>query len=330
MALKPGTKEFEQFRKKNFNLNIKVPQSAIDKLMKGGSPSANIKKYAGTDNKVMREAMNRFYGKGWDKKAPGSKGGSNGGGNKGGGSTVNPPRNVPPMDGVKSKPSYGANTPSARAVEGSKGYKAPSKAAKAKNAQKSLNKFMRSPNYRPTTSIGSFNPNAKVSPKDFSFNKLSPRQKEELTATLGLIMLPGIGGAALKGAAAAGKAIRLANVGRNAGKADRLIAAGKTAKGIKAANKMIKGAEKVAKNNPAAAKVVDQGKKMVGKLEKSAGKVASKGKTTAKKTSKPAAKPAAKKTASKTTKASAKKTAKGPRGYNDVRKSMAKSRGGKK
>jgi hypothetical protein len=65
----------EAWKKKNFNTSIRVPQSAIDKLMAGKTKANNIKKYSGTDNKVMREAMNRFYGKGWDK-------GGSGGGNK--------------------------------------------------------------------------------------------------------------------------------------------------------------------------------------------------------------------------------------------------------
>jgi hypothetical protein len=55
------------WKKKNFNTKVSVPQSAIDKLMAGKTKSNNIKKYAGTKSPVMREAMNRFYGKGWDK-----------------------------------------------------------------------------------------------------------------------------------------------------------------------------------------------------------------------------------------------------------------------
>jgi hypothetical protein len=57
------------WKKKNFNPKVSVPQSAIDKLMAGKTKSNNVKKFAGTDSKVMREAMNRFYGKGWDKGA---------------------------------------------------------------------------------------------------------------------------------------------------------------------------------------------------------------------------------------------------------------------
>lgn len=72
------------WKKKNFNPNIKVPQSAIDKLNAGKTKANNVKKYAGTDNKIMREAMNRFYGKGWDK-----------GGNGGGGSKPKPKVNKP-------------------------------------------------------------------------------------------------------------------------------------------------------------------------------------------------------------------------------------------
>jgi hypothetical protein len=57
------------WKKKNFNPKVSVPQSAIDKLMAGKTKTNNIKKYSGTSSKVMREAMNRFYGKGWDKGA---------------------------------------------------------------------------------------------------------------------------------------------------------------------------------------------------------------------------------------------------------------------
>lgn len=97
MALKPGTKEYNQWRQKNFNLNIKVPQSAIDKLMAGKTPSNNIKKYAGTNDKVMREAMNRFYGKGWEKKAPGASTGK--GPKPAGGKPLAPTRPTNPNTG---------------------------------------------------------------------------------------------------------------------------------------------------------------------------------------------------------------------------------------
>ncbi len=321
MALKPGTKAYEDWRKKNFNLNIKVPQSAIDKLMKGGTPSANIKKYAGTDNKVMREAMNRFYGKGWEKKAPGSTPGDSKPK-----SPMTPPRNVPPSVADGAKPKYGTNTPSARAAEGSKGYKAPGKAAMAKKAQGTLNKNMRSSDYRPTTSIGSFNPNAKVSKKDFSFNKLTPAQKEQVNATLGLLLLPGVGGLAVKGGMAATKALRVANVGRIAGRADKLVKAGKNVKAAKAGQKAVDKTKKLVKNpTPQQAKDIAKMQKGVDKLNKA---------------------PKAPKAAPKTVKSAPKtkpkdiakvnpnlKNTKKPRGYNDVRKAMsdsAKRRGGKK
>lgn len=299
MALKPGTKAYEDWRKKNFNLNIKVPQSAIDKLMKGGTPSANIKKYAGTDNKVMREAMNRFYGKGWEKKAPGATPG----GSKPKSPTT-PPRNVPPMDGGSAKPKYGTNTQSARAVEGSKGYKAPSKAAMAKKAQSKLNKDMRSSNYRPTTSIGSFNPNAKVSKKDFSYSKLTPAQKEQLNAGLGLMLVPGVGGLAVKGGMAATRAARIANVNRIVNKADKALKAGKNAKVIKLGDKAIKKSEKLVKT-PQQAKELEKIKKQFGAFQKGVAKKAkpktakAAPKTAAKKTAKPAPKKTAKKTAKK-------------------------------
>jgi hypothetical protein len=74
MALKAGTPEFEKWRKQNYNLNIRVPESAIQKLRDGKTKSNNIKRFAGTDSKVMREAMNRFYGKNWEKGASSGSG----------------------------------------------------------------------------------------------------------------------------------------------------------------------------------------------------------------------------------------------------------------
>ncbi len=74
MALKAGTPEFEKWRKKNYDLSIRVPESAIQKLRDGKTKSNNIKRFAGTDSKVMREAMNRFYGKGWEKGASSGSG----------------------------------------------------------------------------------------------------------------------------------------------------------------------------------------------------------------------------------------------------------------
>lgn len=264
MALKPGTKAYEDWRKKNFNLNVKVPQSAIDKLMKGGTPSANIKKYAGTDNKVMREAMNRFYGKGWEKKAPGSTPG-NGGGSKPKSPTT-PPRNVPPSVAGSAKAPRGAMNPAML-----EGRSVPTAAKSAKKAQNKLNKNMRSSSYRPTTSIGSFNPNAKVSKKDFSYSKLTPAQKEQLNAGLGLMLVPGVGGLALKGGMAATKAVRIANIGRIAGRADKLVKAGKTAKAAKAGQKALDKSKKLIKNpTPQQAKIIDKGQKMVDKLNKGA------------------------------------------------------------
>jgi hypothetical protein len=335
MALKPGTKEFEQFRKKNFNLGVKVPQSAIDKLMKGGTPSANIKKYAGTNNAVMREAMNRFYGKGWEKKAPGLGGKS--GGNSGNGGTKSGP--VSPRIAETTKPKYGTNAPSARAIEGRNGYTAPKKANTPAAKQKKLNDFMRSPDYRPTTSIGSFNPNAQVSPKDFSFSKLNARQRAEFNTALSFLLLPGVGGLGVKAGLAATKALRIANVARIGDKGVKLLEAGKTVKGIDKARKALIKAEKLAKD-PKAIADLKKAKTALNKIEKGLSKstkATPKGalkvtpkrpsaaikstKATVRKTTKPAAK-----------KTVAKKTAKGPRGYNDVRKAMsdgAKKRGKK-
>lgn len=290
MALKPGTKAYDDWKKKNFNSNVKVPQSAIDKLMKGGTPSANIKKYAGTNDKVMREAMNRFYGKGWEKKAPGFSGKSGGGKSQ---SPTTPPRNVPSSVAGSAKPTYGTNTQSARAVEGSKGYKAPKKNAEVKKAQQTLNKYMRSSAYRPTTSIGSFNPNAKVSKKDFSYSKLTPNQKDELNTALSLLLIPGVGGLGVKGGIAATRAVRIANVSRLGNRSVKLLEAGKTAKGIRIGQKAISKGEKLAKDSKSI--------KQLSKLKKEYGKLADKGKSSAPKAPKSAPKTAAKKTAKKTT-----------------------------
>jgi hypothetical protein len=101
----------ENFKKSNFNRAVKVPQSAIDKLRAGKTKAANVAKYSGTKNAVMREAMNRFYGKGWDK----------------GGAAKPPVKKAAP--GKKAAPS---TRPSARAAEGSAGYSAPKKKAAPK------------------------------------------------------------------------------------------------------------------------------------------------------------------------------------------------------
>lgn len=49
------------WKKKNFNLKVKVTQSQLDKLRKAGTPTKAINLYK--DDKSMREALNRFYGK---------------------------------------------------------------------------------------------------------------------------------------------------------------------------------------------------------------------------------------------------------------------------
>lgn len=306
MALKPGTKAYEDWRKKNFNLNIKVPQSAIDKLMAGKTPSNNIKKYAGTDNKVMREAMNRFYGKGWEKKAPGASKSP-----KSPNTPTTPPRNVPPVEGAPAKKSpvvpRGAMNPSM--LEGAKKGTGASKVQTKKAAQKTLNKFMRSSAYRPTTSIGSFNPNAKVSKKDFNYNKLSPRQKEELNAALSLVLLPGVGGLAVKGAVAGTRAVRIANVGRLGNKGAKLLEGGKYEKGMKVIDKALKKGDKLAvkkiAKDPKFAKEWNKLKSDAMKGTKQyapkAPKTAKTTKTAAKKTTSAPKKTAAKKTTAKKT-----------------------------
>jgi hypothetical protein len=243
MALKPGTREFEQWRKKNFNTNINVPKSAIDKLMKGGTPSTNIKKYAGTNDRVMREAMNRFYGKGWESKASGSTSKPS--------TPTTPPRNVPSSI-TSGKKTYGVNTPSPRIAEGRAGVKPINiPASKKAAAQRKLDALMRSPQYRPTTSIGSFNPNARVLPTDFSYSKLNPSQKAVVNEAL-FAMLPigagiGIGLKAIRAIKGAVTATKFAK----AVKAEQ--AAVKTAKVAKTAKKTAKPAPKkpTAPKNPA-------------------------------------------------------------------------------
>jgi hypothetical protein len=61
------------FKKANFNMAINVPESAIQKLRAGKTKSNNVKTYKGTKSAVMKEAMNRFYGKGWDGSAGSGK-----------------------------------------------------------------------------------------------------------------------------------------------------------------------------------------------------------------------------------------------------------------
>ena len=68
LASKPA-----DWKKKNFNMAINVPESAIQKLRDGKTKSNNIKTYGATKSAVMKEAMNRFYGKGWNGPAAGSK-----------------------------------------------------------------------------------------------------------------------------------------------------------------------------------------------------------------------------------------------------------------
>jgi hypothetical protein len=97
----------DAWKKKNFNSNIKVSEATIQKLRDGKTKSANIKKYAGTNNKQIREAMNRFYGKGWDKGAKPNK------------------PNKPDTPSAPSSPNW--RGPSIRSVEGSAGYSAPKK-----------------------------------------------------------------------------------------------------------------------------------------------------------------------------------------------------------
>lgn len=241
MALKPGTKEFEDWRKKNFNLSVKVPQSAIDKLMAGKTPSNNIKKYAGTNNAVMREAMNRFYGKGWEKKAPGFNGKS--GGNSG---TKSGP--MSPRIAETTKPKYGTNTPSARAIEGRNGYTAPKK--------KQLTSYEK--NYKklagvtpgqvkansPITSIGGYkngkwDGGKKIPKTAMSYSKLNAAQKDLVNQAI-LSMLPvGVGlrvgikaFQAVKGAVTATKLAKAIKLEQAAGATQKALTVGSKGKAI--------------------------------------------------------------------------------------------------
>ena len=72
MALKG--KALEDWKKKNFNMNVKVTEAQLNKLRKEGTPTKAIAKYK--DDPKMREALNRFYGKDRVNKAIGSGTGS--------------------------------------------------------------------------------------------------------------------------------------------------------------------------------------------------------------------------------------------------------------
>jgi hypothetical protein len=70
MAKKMTKAQMEAFKKKNFNLNIKVTEAQLDKLRKEGTPEKAIAKYK--NDPSMREALNRFYGKDRVGKTPAS------------------------------------------------------------------------------------------------------------------------------------------------------------------------------------------------------------------------------------------------------------------
>jgi hypothetical protein len=67
--------EMEAFKKKNFNMKVKVTEAQLNKLRKEGTPTKAIAKYK--NDPAMREALNRFYGKDRVTKAIGSGTGSN-------------------------------------------------------------------------------------------------------------------------------------------------------------------------------------------------------------------------------------------------------------
>lgn len=106
-------KQKADWKKKNYSSKIKVSEATIQKLRDGKTKSANVKKYAGTKNKEIREAMNRFYGKGWDKGAKDK--------------TPSP---------SPSKPSTPSGPKTIRSIEGSQGYSAPKKGSSSKDGNK--------------------------------------------------------------------------------------------------------------------------------------------------------------------------------------------------
>jgi hypothetical protein len=233
MALKAGTPEFEKWRKKNYNLNIRVPESAIQKLRDGKTKSNNIKRFAGTDSKVMREAMNRFYGKGWENGVSSSGGGGKGGSNNGGGTKRNAPnpggkgpnrRGFPSQryDGKDMNP--GAYDRSGKATGKSKG-----KAGSAEERYwRAYNKAVGDKNAKPITSIGSFGQGGyeKKAKALSSYKTLNAGEKALLETVLLTVLIPGVGGAAVKGAVAVKGAIqgaRIVNLGNKAGAAGKFF-----------------------------------------------------------------------------------------------------------
>lgn len=234
-------KQQAAFKKKNFNTSVKVPQSAIDKL-NAGSKAANVKKYAGTTNKVMREAMNRYYGKGWDKGASVKKSAPA----KGQTAPKNEPKgSVKPKSGG---PQMRITGPGSRAKSVGK------MSSKAKDA-----KTLRSAS--PTTSIGSFGKGgyeAAAKRKGFGtkYSKLSQADRDALNAGLSL-MIPvggglralGYGAKAVKGLAASHGAAILAEGaagGYRATKATKAAVAAKDAGKAAAAAKKSNAAAKAA------------------------------------------------------------------------------------
>jgi hypothetical protein len=270
------------WKKKNFNTNIRVPQSAIDKLMAGKTKANNIKKYSGTNSKVMREAMNRFYGKGWDKGGSGGGDGGNGGGGKGGTKPYKPGPMIdrPNMSDVPRR--------TIRSIEGSKGYSAPKKGGS--NAGPKRSKYEE--NYKKMT--GKY-PNQKTKKEQVTSvtptimaNRVSDKNKARGRQLVGTIAtLTGVGGAA-----------RLATTGAiRAGQ----YAMGRGAAQVAQRNLANQAAAAAAKKTAAAAAKKTAAKKAAAAAAKPAAKTAASKTTAAAKTAakKPVNKPAVKTPTSK-------------------------------
>jgi len=189
-------------------------------LMAGKTKSNNIKKFAGTDSKVMREAMNRFYGKGWDK------------GGSGGGGKPSKPDSKPGRPGGTPGGS-GSTFRSPRAVEGSQGYSAPNRGGQSQTPKSKDSR-------RPQVPVTSVTPQATVKAVG------KKRQERTRNLVLGLATLTGVGGAARAATTGALRAGQYA-AGRGAAqKAGQNLAEQAAKKGAAAAARKIAAAKKAA------------------------------------------------------------------------------------
>jgi hypothetical protein len=106
--------EMEAFKKKNFNMKVKVTEAQLNKLRKEGTPTKAIAKYK--NDPSMLEALNRFYGKDRVKKAGGGSTGStstsSSTGSVRGGPGAKMPK--PPAGGPGSKTGRDGRTPASK------------------------------------------------------------------------------------------------------------------------------------------------------------------------------------------------------------------------